>query len=353
MNRDRLLQRFLRYVQIDTTAGPDAATYPSSAGPTGVGAAAAWRASGDGHCRRPAEPARHRDGDRSGLKRRKGDSPHLREAASGRPGKWGCPLSGPTVALCSHLDTSPETTGAGIRPQVIENYPGGDIVLPGDPSRVIRVADNPELDSLRGRTLITSDGTTLLGADDKAGVAIIMETAAWLVEHPEIPHGPLRICFTCDEEIGHGVDKLESEGDRRRGLLHARRPRQRRDRRGDVFGRPGGGDGPRREHPSVDRQGTDDQRRSCGRPISSPGCRAQNLSPETTDDREGFLHPYDIAGGVGEVKLKILLRDFDASKLAGLADRVRQSGRGDRCGSFPRRKSTWPSSGSIATWPKG
>ena len=105
--------------------------------------------------------------------------------------------------------TSPETSGAGIKPQVIKGYPGGDIVLPGDPSRVIRVADNPELDSLRGRTLITSDGTTLLGADDKAGVAIIVETAAWLIEHPEIAHGPVRICFTCDEEIGHGVDKLD------------------------------------------------------------------------------------------------------------------------------------------------
>jgi len=71
------------------------------------------------------------------------------------------------------------------------------------------VADNPILESLRGRTIITSDGTTLLGADDKAGVAIIMETAAWLIEHPEIQHGPVRICFTCDEEVGHGVDKLD------------------------------------------------------------------------------------------------------------------------------------------------
>ena len=99
----------------------------------------------------------------------------------------------PTIALCSHLDTSPETTGAGVKPQVIEDYSGGDIALPGDPGRVIRTADNPELSSFRGRTLITSDGTTLLGADDKAGVAVIMETAARLVEHPEIPHGAVRI----------------------------------------------------------------------------------------------------------------------------------------------------------------
>ena len=96
----------------------------------------------------------------------------------------------PVVAFNAHLDTSPETSGAHVRPQVIRNYAGGDLVLPGDPSQVIRVADNPELEQLRGATLITSDGTTLLGADDKAGVAIIMEVAAYLTEHPEVPHGP-------------------------------------------------------------------------------------------------------------------------------------------------------------------
>ena len=88
-----------------------------------------------------------------------------------------------TVAFNSHLDTSPETTGAGVRPQVIRNYRGGDLVLPGDPRKVIREADNPDLATCLGRTLITTDGTTLLGADDKAGVAVIMETGAYLAEH--------------------------------------------------------------------------------------------------------------------------------------------------------------------------
>ncbi len=120
------------------------------------------------------------------------------------------------IAFCAHLDTSPETTGAGVKPQVIENYRGGDLVLPGDPSQVIRAAEHPELAGLGGSTLITTDGTTLLGADDKAGVAVIMETAAWLMEHPEIPHGPVRLCFTCDEEIGRGVDHLDLAAARRR-----------------------------------------------------------------------------------------------------------------------------------------
>ena len=188
MNRQRLLQRFLRYVQIDTTAQPEAEGYPSSPGQLELGRLLLGELQA------------------LGLADARQDQHGIVLATVPATAKRG---PAPVVALCSHLDTSPETTGAGVRPQVIENYPGGDIVLPGDPSRVIRVADNPELESLRGRTLITSDGTTLLGADDKAGVAIIMETAAWLVEHPEIAHGPLRICFTCDEEIGHGVDKLD------------------------------------------------------------------------------------------------------------------------------------------------
>ena len=84
-------------------------------------------------------------------------------------------------------------------------------MLPGEPTRVLRPADHAELAALAGRTIITSDGTTLLGADDKAGVAVIMETAVWLMEHPEIAHGPIRVCFTCDEEIGRGVDHLDVE----------------------------------------------------------------------------------------------------------------------------------------------
>ena len=119
--------------------------------------------------------------------------------------------SPPVIAFNAHVDTSPETTGAGVKPQVVRNYPGGDLVLPGDPAAVIRVADNPELEALVGSTIITTDGTTLLGADDKAGVAVIMEAVAYLAEHPEIRHGPLRICFTCDEEIGHGVDHVDLE----------------------------------------------------------------------------------------------------------------------------------------------
>ena len=117
--------------------------------------------------------------------------------------------SKPVVALNAHVDTSPETTGKNVQPQVLQKYAGGDIVLPADRTKVIRVAENSELSGLIGKTLITTDGTTLLGSDDKSGVAVIMELANHLLEHPAIQHGPVRILFTCDEEIGHGIDHVD------------------------------------------------------------------------------------------------------------------------------------------------
>ncbi len=113
------------------------------------------------------------------------------------------------MAFNSHVDTSPETTGKNVQPQVIRNYAGGDINLPAAPNKVIRVSENPELSNMLGHTLVTTDGTTLLGSDDKSGIAVIMELAAVLVAHPEIPHGDVRIVFTCDEEVGHGVDHVD------------------------------------------------------------------------------------------------------------------------------------------------
>jgi tripeptide aminopeptidase len=303
MNRDRLLQRFLRYVQIDSTARPEAQVYPSSPGQMEVGRVLLGELKALGLA--DAQQNEH------GI---------VMATVPGSKGK-----KAPAVALCSHLDTSPETSGANIRPQVIKNYDGGDITLPRDSNKVIRVADNHGMEALRGRTLITSDGTTLLGADDKAGIAIIMETAEWLLEHPEIEHCPLRICFTCDEETGHGVDKLDLK------------------QIGAVACYTLDGHGSSEIdvetfsadqavvsihgvniHPSIGK----------GRMVNAVRVMSDfvnrlprnTMSPETTEDRQGFLHPYDvIAGGVAEMKVKILLRDFDAAKLDGLAEIVRQA----------------------------
>jgi tripeptide aminopeptidase len=301
MKEHRLLERFLRYVQIDTTARADAEHYPSSPGQLELGRllVAELQAQGISDARQ----------DRHGIV-----WATVPATAAGAA----------TIAWCSHLDTSPETSGAGVKPQVIEDFSGDDIVLPGDPGRVIRAADDPELPSYRGRTLITSDGTTLLGADDKAGVAVIMEAAARLVEHPEISHGPVRICFTCDEELGHGVDKLDIE---QFGALA-------------CYTLDGHGSGEIdvetfsadqatvtirgvNIHPSIAKGRMTNAIRAAAEFIAR--LPRDGLSPETTEGREGFLHPYEIGGGVAAVAMKILLRDFAAAELDELADRLRQT----------------------------
>jgi tripeptide aminopeptidase len=198
--------------------------------------------------------------------------------------------------------------------------------LPGDRSRVIRVAENPELTDLIGRTIITTDGTTLLGADDKAGIAAIMEAVAWLREHPELPHGPIRVCFTCDEEIGHGVDHidlqelgatvcytLDGEGTGRIDVETFSADLARIRIRGVNI------------HPSIGK----------GRMINAVRVMAAfvsrlprtSLAPEVTDGRDGFLHPYGIEGGVAEVNLRVLLRSFDTAELATHAERLHTAAR--------------------------
>src|SRR6188768_289993 len=115
----------------------------------------------------------------------------------------------PVICFCAHMDTSPDVTGKDVKPQIVRNYQGGDIALPGDRSQVIRVADNPALKDQIGNDIVTSDGTTLLGADNKAGIAEIMDAVTVLTRDPAIRHGTLKILFTPDEEIGHGVDHVD------------------------------------------------------------------------------------------------------------------------------------------------
>ncbi|CAF3700075.1 unnamed protein product [Rotaria sp. Silwood1] len=115
----------------------------------------------------------------------------------------------PVICFCSHMDTSPESSGANVKPIIHKNYAGGDIVLPADKTQIIRPEENPELNNNIGCDIITSDGTTLLGADNKAGLAEIMDAINHLIAHPEIKHGTIKILFTPDEEIGRGVDNVD------------------------------------------------------------------------------------------------------------------------------------------------
>lgn len=303
MNEQRLLERFLRYVEIDTTAREDAADYPSSPGQLKLGAILVDELHEMG-----IDDARQ---DEHGIV--------LATVPASTEGS-----DAPAIAFCAHLDTSPETSGADVKPQVIRNYSGGDIRLPADPDQVITVADNRALENLIGGTLITGDGTTLLGADDKAGVAVIMEAARHLSEHPEIEHPRVRICFTCDEEIGRGADHVDP------GRIDA----------AVCYTLDGGGaDEIDVEtfsadlaivtirgvniHPSIAKGRMTNAVRVAADFVAR--LPRDTLAPESTSDREGFLHPYEIGGGVDEVNLRILLRDFQAAELERMADALREA----------------------------
>ncbi len=181
---DDVLERFLRYVQVDTQSDVDSETYPSTAKQLDLG-------------RILADELRA-----AGL-----EDVELTEHGyvfATLPGS-----DGPTVGLIAHMDTSSDESGTNVKPQVVENYDGSDLVLPGDPRKVLRAADNPILAGRVGHDIVTTDGTTLLGADDKAGVAEIMGAVAYLAAHRQIEHAPIRVAFTVDEEVGRGVDHFD------------------------------------------------------------------------------------------------------------------------------------------------
>jgi len=300
MNSERLLERFLRYVQIDTTARDGAEQYPSSPGQLELGRLLVEELKAMG-----LDDARQ---DEHGI------------VLATVPGNTAEPR--PTIAFCAHLDTSPETPGAGVKPQVIRGYPGGDLALPGDPEQVIRTTENPELDRLTGCTLITSDGTTLLGADAKAGVAAIMEAVATLVEEPQRRHGPVRAVFTCDEEIGRGVDKLDLE-EIGAAVCYTLDGQGADTIDVETFSANEAVLTVRgvNVHPSIAKGRMTNAVRAAADFLGR--LPRENLSPETTEERQGFLHPYEIRGGVAEVRLRIILRDFDAANLDYQAELLR------------------------------
>jgi len=234
------------------------------------------------------------------------------------------PEQTPVIAWLAHLDTSPETTGKNVHPQVISNYDGGELSLPGDPTKVLRPSEFPELKTVLGKTLITTDGTTLLGADNKAGVAVIMETVAYLMRNRTIAHGRIRICFTCDEEIGHGVDYLEPT---ELGALVAYTLDG--QGQGEIEAETFSADKATitisgiNIHPSIGK----------GKMVNALRVAAAflarlpaELSPERTADREGFVHPYQVEGGVAQVTIGMLLRDFVTAQLGIQAEMLRTIG---------------------------
>ena len=236
------------------------------------------------------------------------------------PATAGCE-DAPVIGFLAHVDTSPEMPGHQVKPIVHRQYDGRDLVLPDDPGAVLRASGNPALLTQIGNDIVTASGLTLLGADDKAGVAEIVAAAEWLMAHPEIRHGRIRIAFTPDEEIGRGADHFDVA------------------RFGAVCGYTldGGGRGELEfESFSADaltvtfRGFNTHPGYAKGRMVNAIRVAADfiarlpsgEMSPETTDGYEGFVHPYQVQAAVDRTSVKLLVRDFVTSALKEKEARV-------------------------------
>jgi tripeptide aminopeptidase len=290
---ESVVQRFLRYVKIDTQSSEESTNTPST--------------------RKQFDLANLLARELKTL-----DASDVRVSEFGivyarLPGNLAATRKVAVLGLIAHMDTSPEVSGANVHPIVHTNYQGGDIVLPNDPTQVITVEKNPDLKAMIGDDIITADGTTLLGSDDKSGCAAIMTLLDLLKHNPQIEHGPLAIAFTPDEEIGSGIDKFDLPG----------------------FGADlaytvdGGALGEIGNETWSARRATVTFQGKNTHPGTAKGVMTNSLyavadfiarfpkdmRPETTEARTGFLHPYTGALNVDQSSLKILLRDFEVEGL--------------------------------------
>lgn len=284
--RHTVLDRFLRYVRIDTQSDASSLTCPSTEKQKDLG-------------RLLAQELRD-----LGLK-----DAHMDEHGyvyGTLPANTGKTV--PVICFCSHMDTSPDCTGKDVKPQIVRNYRGGDIVLPADPKQIIRAAEHPALAEQIGNDIVTTDGTTLLGADNKAGVAEIMDAVQVLLANPQISHGTIKILFTPDEEIGRGADKVDLT------------------KLGAAFGYTIDGESVGHledetfsadgvtitiqgvsAHPGFAKGKMEHALKIAARIVDR---LPQDMAPETTEGREGFLHPVGLEGGLDSATLSLIVRDF-------------------------------------------
>ena len=215
----------------------------------------------------------------------------------------------PVICFCSHMDTSPDCSGKNVKPQVVKNYQGGDIVLPADKSQVIRVSEHPVLADQIGNDIVTTDGTTLLGADNKAGVAEIMDAAKFLIENPQIKHGAIKILFTPDEEIGRGVDKVDLKklGADFGYTIDGETAGHLEDETFSADGATIVIEGVS-THPGFAKGRMEHAIKIASRIIDA--LPKDTCSPETTEEREGFLHPTGISGTLESATIHLIVRDF-------------------------------------------
>jgi tripeptide aminopeptidase len=280
-------ERFLRYVVIDTQSDPTSATCPSTEKQKHLGALLARELQAMG----------------------------IRDAHLDEHGYVYATIPAntdkhvPVICFCSHMDTSPDCSGKDVKPQIIRNYRGGDIVLPADPTQVIRFAENPALADQIGNDIVTTDGTTLLGADNKAGVAEIMDAAAFLLENPQIKHGTIKILFTPDEEIGRGVDKVDLK---KLGADYAYTIDG--ETAGNIEDETFSADAATitiegvSAHPGFAKGKMEHAIKIAAAIVER--LPKESCSPETTEGKQGFLHPTGIQGTLEKATLNFIVRDF-------------------------------------------
>jgi tripeptide aminopeptidase len=295
---DGVLERFLRYVRIDTQSEEDSPTYPSTA--------------------KQLDLSRLLVGELSELGLADVELTEYGCVVATLPGSDGAPV----IGLIAHVDTTPDTPGAGVKPIVHESYAGGPIVLPGDPTEVIDPTEETELAARVGHDIVTSDGTTLLGADDKAGIAEIMAALAYL-RHTSEPRATVRVAFTVDEEVGRGTEHFDLEafgaevgytldgsgiGEIEIETFSARQARI------TIRGRGA--------HPGSAKDKLVNAVKLAADFVAS--LPRHSLSPETTEDREGFVHPSRVAASAEEAVITLIVRDHDQALLEQHTDLVRR-----------------------------
>ncbi len=220
----------------------------------------------------------------------------------------------PVICFCSHMDTSPDCSGENVKPLIHRNYSGADIILPDDLTQIIRLADHPNLKEQLGNNIITASGTTLLGADNKAGIAEIMDAVHFFTGRPEIKHGEIKILFTPDEEIGRGVDKVDLK---KLGAQFAYTVDG--EARGTVENETFSADAAILKikgvsaHPGFAKGKMESAIKIAAEIVSF--LPKEKLSPESTEGKEGFIHPVAITGSVEEATVEFIVRDFDEGEL--------------------------------------
>lgn len=220
----------------------------------------------------------------------------------------------PVICFCSHMDTSPDCSGKDVNPQIHKKYDGKDIVLPNDKTQIIKISEHPSLLKQVGNDIITTDGTTLLGADNKAGVAEIMDAANHLMKHPEIKHGTIKILFTPDEEIGRGADKADLK---KLGADYAYTIDG--EELGHIENETFSADGVTitihgvSTHPGFAKDKMESAIKIAGEIVAA--LPKDKLSPESTENKEGFVHPVSISGGIETTTLQFIIRAFEEEEL--------------------------------------